>query len=327
MQGPTIVATGATSGIGEAAVEALARGGARILLIARDRVRAEATLARLGKAGPKGGHRALFADLSLMSEARRVGAQIAADEARVDVLINNAGASFPTRRLTAEGLESTFALNHMSYFVLTQALLAPLKAAGRARIVSTTSAAHFRATLDFDDLQLAKGYGPWRAYANSKLCNVLFTRELARRLAGTGVTANCAHPGVVSTRIWNTTPVYVWPFVPLLRLLARPPRAGGDGIAWLASAPDAAAFNGEYFVDRKVAPMSAVARDDEVAARLGATPMQVALAWLLHRAENILLIPGTSSLAHLRENLAAAEIELPPDAVAELDGVGRLAAK
>ena len=268
MQGPIIVATGATSGIGEAAVEVLARKGARILLIARDEARAEATLRKLEKAGPKGGHRVLFADLTLMSEARRIGAEIAADEAKIDVLINNAGAAFPRRRLTAEGLESTFALNHMSYFVLTQALLVPLKAAGRARIVSTASAAHTQARLDFDDLQMARDYGAWRAYANSKLCNILFTRELARRLAGTGVTANCLHPGVVSTRIWNSAPVYFWPFIGILRLLARSPKKGGDTVAWLASAPEAADFNGEYFADRKLAPISASAGDDEAAARL-----------------------------------------------------------
>lgn len=268
MQGPTIVATGATSGIGEAAVEALARKGARIVLVARDKLRAEATLARLEKAGPKGGHRAVFADLSLMSEARRIGAEIAADEARIDVLINNAGASFPQRRLTAEGLESTFALNHMSYFVLTQALLAPLKASGRARIVSTSSAAHPQAQIDLDDLQLAKGYGVLRAYANSKLCNILFTRELARRLSGSGVVANCVHPGVVNTRIWNTAPIYYWPLIPILRVLARTPEKGADTIVWLASSAEAGAFTGEYFADRKIAQISEAARDDELAASL-----------------------------------------------------------
>ena len=201
MEGKTVAATGATSGIGEVAIAKLAAMGARIVFVARDAKRAEATLARLERIAPGRGHRAHIADLQLIAEARRVGEAIAASEARIDALLNNAGAIFSRRRVTAEGLEATYALNHMAYFVLTQALRARLLASAPARIVSTASNAHFGARLDFADLQCARDYSGWRAYRRSKLCNVLFTRELARRLAGTGVTANCLHPGFVASRL------------------------------------------------------------------------------------------------------------------------------
>src|SRR6202041_2739921 len=199
MQGKTIVATGATSGIGEAAVLALAGLGARVVFIARDEARAQATMRKLEAKAPGLGHRAHLADLSSMEETRQVGETIAANEPRIDVLINNAGALFSNRRVTPEGLELTFALNHMAYFVLTEALRDRLVASAPARIVSTASDAHQSqgAGLDFDDLQSANGYSGFNpfgrsrlasVYGRSKLANILFTRELARSLAGTGVT-------------------------------------------------------------------------------------------------------------------------------------------
>src|SRR5271169_4817001 len=176
MKGKTVVATGGTSGIGECAVEALAKRGARIVFVARDSGRAEATRAKLEAIAPGLGHRPHLADLSLVAEAKRVGADIAASEPRIDVLINNAGALFAERRVTSEGLEKTFALNHMAYFVLTRALLGGLQRSAPARIVSTASGAHFGATFDFDDLQSSKGYSGFKAYGRSKLANILFTR-------------------------------------------------------------------------------------------------------------------------------------------------------
>ncbi len=201
MKGKTIVATGGTSGIGEVAVVALAKMGARIILIARDEQRAEQTLVKLEAAAPRAGHALHLADLSSMAETRRVGQAIAASEPRIDVLVNNAGALFSHRRVTPEGLEMTFALNHMAYFVLTEALRERLIASAPARIVSTSSDAHKGARLDFDDLQGAKSYSGFRAYSRSKLANILFTRELARRLEGTGVVANCFHPGFVAVAL------------------------------------------------------------------------------------------------------------------------------
>src|SRR6202043_2269327 len=200
MKGKTVVITGGTSGIGEIAAERLAQMGARIVLIARDKSRGETTLARLHERAPGLGHAIHYADLARIPEMKRVAAEIAHKEPRIDDLINNAGAMFSSRRLTGDGLEYTFALNHMAYFVVTEGLRERLLASGGARIINTASAAHQGATLDFDDLQSAKSFRAMRAYGRSKLCNILFTRQLARSLQGTGVTANCLHPGFVATR-------------------------------------------------------------------------------------------------------------------------------
>src|SRR6516225_12291562 len=162
MKGKTVVITGGTSGIGEVAAEALAQMGARIVLVARNKSRAEATLALLRRSRPDAAHSVYFADLTRLGEMKRVAAEISNREPRIDVLINNAGALFGTRRLTEDGLESTFALNHMSYFVVTEGLRERLLASGAARVVNTASAAHQGATLDFDDLQSAKSFRPMK---------------------------------------------------------------------------------------------------------------------------------------------------------------------
>ena len=268
MQGKTIVATGATSGIGEAAVVSLAGMGARIVIIARDEARAKATMQKLEAKAPGLGHRLHLADLSSMAETRKVGAAIAASEPRIDVLINNAGALFSNRRVTPEGLELTFALNHMAYFVLTDALRDKLVASAPARIVSTSSIAHERESLDFNDLQSANGYGGLKVYSRSKLANILFTRELARRLAGTGVTANCLHPGVVKTRFGDSSGGLLGLLIPFLRLFFISPEQGAETIVYLASSPEVADTTGGYFVKRKLTEPSSAARDDAAAKRL-----------------------------------------------------------
>jgi len=279
MQGKTVVVTGATSGIGEIAAMKLAAMGARIVFLARDARRAQATLAALERVGPGGGHRFLIADLSLIAEARGVGEMIAASEPRIDALINNAGAIFSRRRVTAEGLEMTFALNHMAYFVLTQALRGRLVASAPARIVSTASAAHAGARLAFDDLQCARDYNGQRTYRRSKLANILFTRELARRLAGTGVVANCLHPGFVASRFGDEAGGRLgWAFGVAKRLAAISPEQGADTLVYLASAPEAAGVSGEYFVKRKPAKPSAAARDKAAASRLWEASEEIAQA-------------------------------------------------
>ena len=268
MKGKTIVATGATSGIGEAAVLALAGLGARIVIVARDEARAKATMQKIEAKAPGLGHRVHLADLSSMAETRKVGVEIAASEPRIDVLINNAGALFSKRRVTPEGLELTFALNHMAYFVLTGALRDKLVASAPARIVSTSSTAHQGASLDFGNLQSAKSYSGFRAYGRSKLANILFTRELARRLAGSGVTANCLHPGVVATRFGESSGGFAGLLIPFLRPFFTSPQQGADTIVYLASSPEAANTSGGYFVKRKLTDPSAAARDDAAAKRL-----------------------------------------------------------
>ena len=268
MQGKTIVATGATSGIGEAAVVALAGMGARIVLIARDEARAKATMQKLEEKAPGLVHRLHLADLSSMAETRKAGEAIAASELRIDVLINNAGALFSSRRVTPEGLELTFALNHMAYFVLTEALRDRLVASAPARIVSTSSVAHDGATLDFNDLQSAKGYGGLKVYGRSKLANILFTRELARRLTGTGVMANCLHPGVVKTRFGESSGGFPGLLIPFLRPFFISADKGADTLIYLTSSPEVADTTGGYFVKRKLTEPSAAARDDVAAKRL-----------------------------------------------------------
>ena len=268
MQGKTVIATGATSGIGEVAVLALAKMGARIVFVARDERRAQATLIKLERQAPGLGHGVHLADLSLMAEARRAGRLIAQQEPRVDVLINNAGAMFADRRVTAEGLEMTFALNHMAYFMLTESLSETLVASAPARVVSTSSAAHQGMRLDFSDLQGARRYNGWQAYGRSKLANILFTRELARRLAGTGVTANCFHPGFVATRFGEASGGWTSRLIPFARVLAIRPEQGADTLISLASSQEDAHVTGAYFVKRKAAEPSRAARDNSAAKRL-----------------------------------------------------------
>jgi NAD(P)-dependent dehydrogenase (short-subunit alcohol dehydrogenase family) len=271
-----VVITGGTSGIGEVAAQVLAAMGARIVLVARDKARAEATLARLRQAGPGLAHTAHYADLSRIADTRRVGAEIAAAEPRIDVLINNAGALFNRRELSPDGLEMTFAVNHMAYFVLTEALRERLLASAPARIVNTASAAHTGAHLDFDDLQMAHGFAGFSAYGRSKLANILFTRELAKRLAGTGVTANCLHPGFVATRFGDSAGGFVRAVMPLARLFALSPEKGAETIVYLASSPDVETTSGLYFADCKPKTPTAEAQSDEAAARLWAASEAIA---------------------------------------------------
>jgi NAD(P)-dependent dehydrogenase (short-subunit alcohol dehydrogenase family) len=268
MQGKTVVVTGGTSGIGEVAAVALAKMGARIVLVARDRSRSDATLGQLRRSAPGLTHCVYFADLSRLAEMKQVAAEISDHEPRIDVLINNAGAIFSTRQLIEDGLERTFALNHMAYFVLTEGLRQRLSASGAARIVNTASEAHRGATLDFDDLQLATGYGAVQAYNRSKLCNILFTRELARRLHGTGVTANCLHPGFVATRFGDQSGGLFSHLVSFAKLFAISPAKGAETIVYLSSSAEVAQTTGRYFYKCQPSTPSAAAQDDRAASEL-----------------------------------------------------------
>ncbi len=266
--GKVVVITGATAGIGQSAAERLAGLGARIVMVARDRGRTDQALARLREIAPKNAHCAYYADLSLLGEVKRVGWEIASAEPRIDVLVNNAGGFFPTRKITAEGIERTFALNHMAYFVLTQRLKERLIASAPARIVSTASVAHLPRSIDFDDLQTIKRYDLFRAYGRSKLCNILFTRELARRLAGTGVTANCVDPGVVATNLGQRDGGVFGFLMRIAMLFAGRPDRAVDTITYLAGSPEVADVSGRNFFGRRQAWQSRAAQDDEVARRL-----------------------------------------------------------
>jgi retinol dehydrogenase 12 len=265
MKGKTVVITGTTSGIGKVAAETLAKMGARIVVVARDKSRGNATLARLSSIAPGIAHSVYFADLLHLTEVKRVAGEIAHREPPIDILINNAGALFGTRQTTDDGLECTFALNHMAYFVLTEGLRERLLAAKGARIINTASEAHRSATLDFDDLQSAKRYRGTKAYGVSKLCNILFTRELARRLHGTGVTANCLHPGFVATRFGDQSGGWVSHFVWLAKFFAISPAKGAETIVYLATSPEVAEITGQYFYKCSLTTPSQSAQDDRSA--------------------------------------------------------------
>lgn len=266
MKGTVCVVTGATSGIGKAAATSLARLGATVVMVGRDRGRTEAAAAQIAAVGasPPGVE---IADLASLDQVRGLAGRLAGLE-RIDVLINNAGLVLGERRITPDGLEHVFALNHLAPFLLTSLLLPKLTASAPARVVTVTSDAHSAARLDLRDPNLEDGWDSWRSYANSKLANILFTRELARRLDGTGVTANCAHPGVVRTGFGRESR-------PLLKLgiaIARPfmlsPERGADTIVYLASSPDVAGQTGGYYVKRQRREPSAAARDDTAAREL-----------------------------------------------------------
>jgi NAD(P)-dependent dehydrogenase (short-subunit alcohol dehydrogenase family) len=266
MKGKTVVITGGTSGIGEVAALELAQMGARIVLVAREKPRADATLARLRGRAPGLAHTVHYADLTRLAEMKRVAAQIADAEPRIDVLINNAGAMFAARQVTQDGLERTFALNHMGYFVITEGLRERIAAAPGARIVNTASGAHRGATLDFDDLQSERSFSARNAYGRSKLCNILFTRELARRLEGTGVTANCLHPGFVATRFGDQSGGLLSPMIRLAKFFAISPAEGAKTIVHLASS--VAGVSGKYFYKCRETKPSPQAQDDQAALAL-----------------------------------------------------------
>ena len=266
MKGKTVVITGATSGIGAVAAKRLAEQGARIVIVARDRRRAEETLRDLRAANAQQAHTAFYADLSRLSEMKRVAGEIAAAEPRIDVLMNNAGLIASRNQKTEDGLELMFATNHLSYFVLTHLLLERLRAAGGARIVSTASEAHRRAQLDFDRLQEQKGS---TGYGNTKLCNILFTRELARRIAGSSVTANCLHPGFVATRFGDNAGGAMRTGLAIAkRLFALSPEEGAKTMVYLASSPQVTGHNGGYYDRCAPAEPSREAQSDADARRL-----------------------------------------------------------
>ncbi len=269
--------TGATLGIGRAAAEALAPMGLDLVLVARDRTRLEALAAELRARTPEAKVGVLAGDLSRMSEVRRIAAEFRARHDRLHLLLNNAGALFARRELTPEGRERTFALNHLAYFVLTQQLLPLLRASAPSRIVNVSSDAHLGARIDFDDLDYARGrYRPFVAYGRSKLMNILFTRELARRLQGTGVTVNAMHPGFVRTGFAQNNAGPLAAVVKLGQLFARTPEKGAETLVYLATSAEVEGVTGKYFHDSRERRSSEAAQDLEAARRLWEVSAQLA---------------------------------------------------
>jgi NAD(P)-dependent dehydrogenase (short-subunit alcohol dehydrogenase family) len=265
----TILVTGATSGIGLHASIALARRGARVVMVGRDAARTDAAAADVAARSGSTNVSHLLCDFSSQAAVRALAEAFRARHDRLDVLVNNAGGVNKTRRLTVDGLEMTFAVNHLGYFLLTNLLGDLIVRSAPARIVTVASVGHRRATLDFDDLGYERGYSIMRAYGRSKLANVLFASELARRLAGTGVTSNSLHPGAVDTGIWAGAPLWT---KPIIQLLFRPffitADKGASFIVDLATRPDLAGVTGKYFETGKMVEPAPLARDPALAARL-----------------------------------------------------------
>jgi NAD(P)-dependent dehydrogenase (short-subunit alcohol dehydrogenase family) len=268
MAGRVCIVTGASSGIGKATCVALAGLGATVVLVCRDRTRGEAAMADVaGAAGESALPSLELADLSSMEQVRGLATRLAA-LARIDVLINNAGLVVARRQLTADGFELSLAVNHLAPFLLTNLLLPRLTASAPARVVTVSSIAHRAAMLDVDDLQCERRYLAMLAYANSKLANVLFTRELARRLDGSKVTANCLHPGTVRTRFGDTGALWLRLGLVVGGGLLRTPESGASTSVYLASAPEMAGQTGGYYVNAKRRNPSRKACDDALAREL-----------------------------------------------------------
>lgn len=269
LHGKTILITGATSGIGEATARALAGMGVRLIGVGRNPEKCARVERSIRDQTGNLEVTYLLADLSDLEQVVRLADQMRERFPSLHVLINNAGAFFLRRQLNRQGIEMTFALNHLSYFLLTNLLLDRLIASAPARIVVVASGAHNTGAMHFDDLNLSRGYNGWKAYAQSKLANIMFTYELHRRLAGSGVTVNCMTPGFVATGIGKNNGVLVrlalWP---LHRLGAQTPEEGARTVIYLAASPEVEGISGKYFIAEKPVPSSPASYDEEIARRL-----------------------------------------------------------
>lgn len=260
--------TGANSGIGRETVRALAKAGMEVIMVCRDLKRGEEALADVQETTGSQTLHLFLADLSSQASIRKLAQNVLEQFSALDVLINNAAVISPERELTEDGIERQFAVNHLAPFLLTNLLLDRLKQSAPSRIVNVSSQMHQRTDFDFDNLQGEKSYHPRRIYAQTKLANVLFTKELARRLQGTGVTANTLHPGTVATGLFGR-------FLGLprwLRFLSNwygiSPEEGAETSIYLATSPEVAGTTGEYFKDKRPYPANPVANDPQIAARL-----------------------------------------------------------
>jgi len=270
MTGRVCVVTGASSGIGRATARALAGMGATLALVCRDRGRGEEARAALRAESGNDAIALFLADLSSQAEIRRLATELGERYPAIHVLVNNAGVVNLQRTTTVDGIETVFAVNHLGYFLLTDLLLGRLRSSAPARIVNVASEVHRYGTIDLDDLGHARRYRTMRVYGASKLANVLFTYELARRLEGTGVTVNCLHPGAVATRLGQNNGRVATALTKLLKPFFRTPEQGAATTIYLASSPAVEGVSGKYFVNRREARSSAATYDTELARRLWA---------------------------------------------------------
>lgn len=273
MSGPgealTVVITGASDGIGLESARQLAGLGHRVVMVGRNPDKTRDAAASVAAEHPDAVVETALADFASQASVRALAAELLARCERIDVLVNNAGTVFAERTVTDDGIEATFAVNHLGGFLLTELLLDRVVASAPARIVLTSSTGHYQGTMDFDDLGFEHGYGIMRAYGRSKLANVLYTRELARRLEGTGVTVNCLHPGTVATSIWGGAPWWARPVLSLAkRLVMVSPAEGGRRITHLAVGPEVEGLTGGYYDDDRLKEPSELAQDDATGERL-----------------------------------------------------------
>lgn len=269
MHGKICLVTGATSGIGKATAQALAQMGATVVMVGRNATKTTQLVEEIRAASGNPNVDSLLADLSSQQDIRRLAAEFWTQYSHLHVLLNNAGATFTTRQLSVDGIEMTFALNHLAYFLLTNLLLDILKASAPARIINVSSDAHSGGKIDFDNLQGERSYSGFGPYGNSKLANILFTTELARRLQGTGVTVNALHPGLTSTGFGRNNPGLLMKIMgAVIPLIARSPEKGAETSIYLASSPEVQSITGKYFVKRKVTQPAPQAADQAVARKL-----------------------------------------------------------
>ncbi len=269
MLGKICLITGATNGIGKATAQALARMGATVVLVGRNELKTSQVVEEIRTASGNMNVDSLLADLSSQKEVRRLADEFQSRYAHLHVLLNNAGGTFTTRQLSVDGIEMTLALNHLAYFLLTNLLLDTIKASTPARIINVSSDAHSGGKIDFENLQGERSYSSFGPYGNSKLANILFTTELARRLEGTGVTVNALHPGLTSTGFGKNNPGFMMKIMGVvIPLIARSPEKGAKTSIYLASSPEVKSTTGKYFVDCKVTQPAPQAVDRAVAKKL-----------------------------------------------------------
>ncbi len=268
LSGRVCMVTGANSGIGKATAEKLASLGASVVLVCRNRSRGEAAMAEIRERTSNSSLELLIADFASFQSIRDMAMAFAGSHDFLHVLVNNVGVAKLTRSVTTDGLETTFEVDYLSQFLLTNLLLGVLKKSAPSRVVMVSSVSHYGGHIDFDDLQMEKGYRVMKAYGRAKLAQVLFTHELAKRLEGTGVTANCLHPGAVATNIWGR-PLGPLSFLAKVnRFFLLSPEKGADTSVFLASSPDVAGISGKYFDKRREKRSSAESYDEALAQKL-----------------------------------------------------------
>lgn len=267
MNGKTVLITGANQGIGKASAIALGKMGAKLVLVCRNEAKAREAIRDIEAAGAKDVE-LILGDLASQADVRRVAAEFKAKHDKLHVLLNNAGVLVTSRRTTVDGIEETFAINHLAYFLLTNLLLDVLKASAPARIVNVSSKAHRGARINFDDVQNARKFSAFNVYGQSKLANILFTRELSRRLEGTGVTANCLHPGVIASGFGQTYGGFFGKMMTVAHLFMASTEEGAKTQVYLASSPEVEGVSGKYFDKCKEARPTREAQDDAAARRL-----------------------------------------------------------